>query len=71
MDRQDKIRIAVTSGIAAVILLILVLVVALSGKKEDGQKLEDNIASYSDDKETGSLNRDDPITASNNDSNTE
>ena len=64
MERQDKIRIAVTSGIAAVILLILVLVLALSGKKEDGQKLEDNIASYSDDKDEALDNPDAPITAS-------
>ncbi len=47
MDRQEKIKIAITSGIAAVILLILVLFLALSGhKNSDSQKLDENIASY-------------------------
>ena len=33
MERDDKIRVAITAGIVAVILLILVLYLALSGKK--------------------------------------
>ncbi|WP_034452405.1 hypothetical protein [Butyrivibrio sp. AE2032] len=48
MDKQEKIKLAITAGIAAVILLILVLFLALSGKKNnDGEMLEENIAKYS------------------------
>ena len=57
MDKQEKIKVAVTAGIAAVILLILVLFLALSGKKNnDGEKLEENIASYSDGQKEASEN---------------
>ena len=55
MDRQEKIKIAITAGIASVILLILVLFLALSGKKNnDGEKLEENIAKYSSQSDDGS-----------------
>ncbi len=55
MDRQEKIKIAITAGIASVILLILVLFLALSGKKnDDGEKLEENIAKYSSQEDNGS-----------------
>ncbi len=65
MDKQEKIKIAVTSGIAAVILLILILLIAFSGKKDgDGQKLEDNIAAYSNSGEAASDNTEAAITAS-------
>ena len=48
MDKQEKIKIAITAGIAAVILLILVLVLTLSGGKDssDDQKLSENIQDY-------------------------
>ena len=47
MDKQNKIKIAITAGISTIILLILVVVIAVSGKKsDDGQKLEENIAAY-------------------------
>ena len=53
MDKQEKIKIAITAGIAAVILLILVLVLTLSGGKDNGdeQRLSENITEYA---ETGS-----------------
>ncbi len=53
MDKQEKIKIAITAGIAAVVLLILVLFLALSGKKDNGddEKLEENIAQYSSEQE--------------------
>jgi hypothetical protein len=48
MDREEKIKIAITAGIAGLILLILILFLALSGtgSKDDEQKLNDNIAEY-------------------------
>lgn len=48
MDKQEKIKIAITAGIAAVILLILVLVLTLSGGNDssDDQKLSENIQDY-------------------------
>ncbi|MCR5670382.1 MAG: hypothetical protein K6G10_05190 [Butyrivibrio sp.] len=54
MNRNEKIKLAITSGIAAVILLLAVLLVALSGKKgvSDEKKLDDSIAEYISD--TGS-----------------
>ena len=65
MDPKEKIKIAITSGIAAVILLILVLFLALSDKKaDDGQKLEENIAEYSSSNEASSEKSDEAITAS-------
>ncbi|MBE5825579.1 MAG: hypothetical protein E7307_02985 [Butyrivibrio sp.] len=49
MEREDKIKIAITAGIAAVILLILVLVLALSGgSNSDEDKLAENIAGYAE-----------------------
>ncbi|MBE5828171.1 MAG: hypothetical protein E7305_01775 [Butyrivibrio sp.] len=50
MDKQEKIKIAITAGIAAVILLILVLVLTLSGAKDSGdeQKLNENIQEYAE-----------------------
>ncbi len=50
MDKQEKIKIAITAGIAAVILLILVLVLTLSGGKDSGddQKLSESIQEYAD-----------------------
>ena len=50
MDKQEKIKIAITAGIAAVILLILVLVLTLSGGKDNGdeQKLNESIREYAD-----------------------
>ena len=57
MDKNDKIRIAITSGIGAVILLILVLYLAISGKVDnDDQKLEENIAQYASDQADTSTN---------------
>ncbi|MCR5556487.1 MAG: hypothetical protein K6F75_02870 [Butyrivibrio sp.] len=44
MERDDKIRVAITAGIMAVILLILVLYVALSGKKT-GESGNDSVGS--------------------------
>lgn len=68
MDKQDKIRIAITSGIGAVILLILVLVLALSGKKdEDSKKLEENIAAYSSTDEDSSTMEESPVLSSSED----
>ena len=53
MDKQEKIKLAITAGIASVILLILVLFLALSGSKnDDGEKLEENIAKYSSKEES-------------------
>lgn len=48
MKKEDKIKIAITSGIGALILLILVLVIALSGDKasSDDKKLGENIEEY-------------------------
>ena len=48
MEREEKIKIAITSGIAGVILLILVLFLALSGRdsKSDEQALNDSITEY-------------------------
>ncbi len=50
MEREEKIKIAITAGIAAVILLILVFILAFgSGKKnEDDAKMEENIIGYAD-----------------------
>ena len=50
MEREEKIKIAITSGIAAVILLLLVLVIALGGRKDnaDEEKLAENITQYAD-----------------------
>ncbi len=50
MEREEKIKIAITAGIAAVILLLLVLVISLSGGKVNGdeEKLAENIAEYTD-----------------------
>lgn len=51
MDKQEKIKIAITAGIASVILLIFVLVLALNTGKSTGsddEKLSENIAAYTD-----------------------
>lgn len=42
MERDEKIKVAITAGIMAVILLILVLYLALSGGKKSGQGSSDN-----------------------------
>lgn len=65
MDKQEKIKIAITAGIAAVILLILVLVLTLSGAKDNGddQKLSENITEYADGAASAS-SIEDAITAS-------
>ena len=47
MNKDEKIKIAITAGIAAVILLILVLFLALSGKnKGDEERMNENITDY-------------------------
>ena len=50
MDRDEKIKVAITAGIAGVILLILVLYLALSGNsgnnKEDEALLDEKITEY-------------------------
>ena len=46
MKKETKIKIAITSGIIAVILLILLLVLTLSGKGDDADKLNENISEY-------------------------
>ncbi len=50
MEREEKIKIAITAGITAIVILILVLFLALSGKKESGdeEKLAENIAKYTE-----------------------
>ena len=65
MDKQEKIKIAITAGIAAVILLILVLVLTLSGGKDSGddKKLSESIQEYAD-IAASSSSVEDPITAS-------
>lgn len=65
MDKQEKIKIAITAGIAAVILLILVLVLTLSGAKDNGddQRLSENITEYADGASSAS-SVEDAITAS-------
>jgi hypothetical protein len=48
MDREEKIKVAVTAGIVAVILLILIIFLAVSGKKKnnDKDKTFDDVAEY-------------------------
>ena len=47
MSKEEKIKIAITAGIASVILLILVLFLALSGKKNnDEDKMNASITDY-------------------------
>ena len=48
MERDEKIKVAITAGIAGVILLILVLYLALSGgsSKDDEALLDENITEY-------------------------
>lgn len=48
MEKEEQIKVAVTAGIVAVILLILVLFLALSGgrKNDDDKQLADNISEY-------------------------
>lgn len=49
MDREEKIKVAITAGIAGVILLIFILYLALSGNdsSEDEKLLTENISAYS------------------------
>ncbi len=56
MEREEKIKIAITAGIAGLILLILILFLALSGKdsKSDEQALSDNITKYASELAEGS-----------------
>ncbi len=42
MERDDKIRVAITAGIAGLILLILVLFIALGGGKKKAEKANDD-----------------------------
>ncbi len=47
MNKEEKIKIAITAGVASVILLILVLFLALSGKKgNDEERMNENITDY-------------------------
>ncbi len=50
MEREEKIKVAITAGIAGLILLILVLYLALTGnivdKSSDEDKLAENITEY-------------------------
>ena len=47
MENNEKIRIAITAGVVAAILLILVLFLALSGRnKNDDEELSNNISEY-------------------------
>ncbi len=47
MNKEEKIKIAITAGIASVILLILILFLALSGKnKGDEEKMNASITDY-------------------------
>ena len=50
MEKEEKIKVAITAGIAGVILLILVLYLALSGtgnsSKDDEALLDENITEY-------------------------
>ncbi len=61
MNKEEKIKIAITAGVAAVILLILIFFLALSGKnKGDEEKMNENITDYaksqaSADASTGTL----------------
>ncbi len=54
MDKNEKIRIAITAGIAALILLILVFFLALSGKNknEDEKLLDESISNYANSQES-------------------
>ncbi len=56
MDNKEKIRVAITAGIVALILLILVLFLALSGKNkdEDDKMLDDSISEYANSFDSGS-----------------
>lgn len=51
MEKEEKIKVAITAGVVAVILLILVLFLALSGKKNasDDDRLNDSISQYASD----------------------
>jgi hypothetical protein len=55
MSKEEKIKIAITAGIASVALLILVLLIAFSGKKKnsDEDKLNENISEYASSVEAG------------------
>ena len=47
MNKEEKIKVAITAGVASLILLILVLFLALSGKKEnDEERMNENITDY-------------------------
>ena len=47
MNKEEKIKVAITAGVASVILLILVLFLALSGKKgNDEERMNENITDY-------------------------
>ncbi len=50
MEREEKIKIAVTAGIIAVVMLILVMFLALGGASgtSDEERLAENIAEYAD-----------------------
>ena len=47
MNKEEKIKVAITAGVASVILLILVLFLALSGEKgNDEERMNENITDY-------------------------
>ncbi len=56
MEREDKIRVAITAGIAGLILLILVLFIALGGlgKKKSGSGADEAVSAASGDSVAGS-----------------
>ncbi len=47
MSKEEKIKVAITAGIASVIVLILIIFLTLSGKKSnDDEKLSESISDY-------------------------
>lgn len=72
MDNNEKIKVAITAGIVSVILLILVIFLAVTTKKDtvdDDAKLSENITDYASFSDEGTGNVDDSaILASSEDS---
>ena len=72
MDKNEKIKVAITSGIVAAILLILVLFLALSGKnKNDERLLDENISEYASLESSLDQNSDSGVLASSEEANSE
>ena len=68
MDRDEKIKVAITAGIAGVILLILILYLALSGIKKpsnDNNAPDDEITSVSGDSSSFDISNADNTDSSN------